>query len=496
MDKKTDPRAYKKHVQSLARNSSVMKFSKKVEEESNKITSSISEKEIRKRKDFRNITTFTIDPDDAKDFDDALSVSFLENGFVEIGIHIADVSHYVLPKSKIDEEAYERGTSIYLPHEVISMLPEKLSNDICSLKEGVERLTFSVVFTFDKYYTQKDCWFGKTIIKSFRRFTYTDAQKIIDEQKGLFYHELNFLNKIAKKLQKERIDNGALILEDAELSFTYDNKGYPIGVQIKERLDTHKLVEEFMLLANKKVAELFNKNDSFVYRIHDKPDEEKVAEVKQRALEYKLEFPKKITNKNLNHFIESISNENQKTFFTRMIMRTMAKAIYSTKNIGHYGLAFKNYTHFTSPIRRYPDIIAHRLLEKKLLKEKNTQIQKFLESDLNYLSEKERFAQDIERSSQKDMQVLYMSTRLNEERPGYISGITEYGIYVSDKESQSEGMIYHRSLEKNWKFNTHKKFWKHKENNDKIKLGDTVVFKTVKVDIDRGLIDYILCAKK
>lgn len=497
MQSKKDRQEYKEKVRTISRDTTSLEFPKNILEDVKKISSKIEKKEYEIRKDFRAIPTCTIDPDDAKDFDDALSVEFKKNGDIEVGVHIADVSHYVQPDTPLDEEAFKRGTSIYLAQSVVPMLPERLSNELCSLNEGVERPTFSAVFTFDKKHQLKKTWFGKTIIFSDKRFTYTKAQEILDKGEGLLYKELMTLNTLAKELCKERIQHGALILEDTELSFTYNKEGHPIGVKTKVRLETHKLVEEWMLLANKKVAELFtSKDDIFVYRIHDKPDLDKLEQVRKRAVEYKVTFPKKAENKELNKFIGQFEDEGHKTLFSRLIMRTMAKAVYSSKNIGHYGLGFKHYTHFTSPIRRYPDLIAHRLLQKKLDK-KSVRISKpHFEADLLYLSERERFAQDIERSSQKDMQVLYMNDRIGEIRDGIVTGSTEYGLYVSDNESQCEGMIHVKNLGRDWALNTHLNFWKNKKTGVKIKIGEEVTFKVLKVDVEKGLIDYTLCGKK
>lgn len=487
-------RAYKALVQQTVRNSSTIVFPKDVLQESAKIPETINETEINKRRDFRATPTCTIDPSDAKDFDDALSVKKLEGGLHEIGIHIADVAHYVTTGKPIDKEAKERGTSIYLANTVIPMLPEKLSNDLCSLKEGVDRLTFSVVVTITPNFTIKDVWFGKGIINSQKRFTYEEAQHVLDIKKGFMVEELLFLEKYTTFLTKERETNGALLLEDSEVRFTYDENNYPVDVYVKERLTTHKLVEECMLLANRLVAESIPAKEPFVYRIHDTPDTEKLNIVRVRAQEYNMSLPKKIDNHVLNMFIGSIQDTDVKGLFSKLIMRSMAKAVYSSKNIGHYGLAFKKYTHFTSPIRRYPDLVAHRMLLQKLEKKTRPIDKKKFEEELVYLSLCERRAQDMERASQKDMQVLYMEKHIGEERLGVVTGLNEYGIYVADKHSLSEGFIGATSLGKKWKWNNKADFWKSQDM-EKIKIGDHLVFKVEKVNFERGFIDYSLIQK-
>jgi ribonuclease R len=487
-------REYKKEVRSLARNPNILAYPKNVEEELANIPETIPENEIAKRRDFRAVSTCTIDPHDAKDFDDALSYQLMPDGTKEIGIHIADVGYYVREKTLLDQEAYRRGTSIYLTNTVVPMLPEKISNDVCSLKEKVDRLTFSVVVTFDKKNTIVGTWSGKGIIHSNKRFSYQDAQAILDSGKGLFSDELRELKTIADTLMKKREADGALFLEDTEIRFTYDDAGNPIGVQQKVRLDTHKLIEEFMLLANKIVALQFTPEEPFVYRVHATPDKDKLHLLREHGEEYGVEIPKKFDNHTLNHLIRSIEDEDVRAHFSKIIMRSMAKAVYSTNNIGHYGLAFKNYTHFTSPIRRYPDLIAHRMLLDKLEKRQTKIRIEDLEKKCIYLSDCERKAQDIERASTKDMQIKYMLNFIGTERPGIVTGLTEIGIYVSDSESLSEGFIHQRSLGRDWKWNDKALFWKSKDG-EKIKMGDHIVFKVEKVNFDKGFIDYSLCKK-
>lgn len=499
-----EKREYRKELRTIARNPEMVKFPTEINQELKLLNEDISTEEIAQRRDFRHLVTCTIDPDDAQDFDDALSVEFLSDGQIQIGIHIADVGHYVREKTKIDREAYKRGTSIYLTGTVIPMLPEKISNDLCSLREGVDRLTFSVVVTFDKNNQSIDTWCGKSIIRSKKRFTYSNAQKVISDKKGEHATELLALKTIADVLTENREKDGALFLEDTEIRFIYDANRNPIGVQNKVRLETMKLVEEFMLLANRIVAEQFARDELFVYRIHDEPDREKLHSIKEHGREYGIDIPKKLDNPALNRLIQNIEDEDVRSHFSKIIMRSMAKAVYSSHNIGHYGLAFKQYTHFTSPIRRYPDLIAHRLLLEKINRNHATQGKKKVEKQIDqnefekkliYLSACERKAQDIERASTKDMQIMYMGRFVGTERIGVVTGLTEIGIYVSDKESLSEGFIHARSLGRDWKWNDRANFWKS-EKVGKIKLGDHIIFKVDKVNFDKGFIDYSLCKKK
>jgi ribonuclease R len=490
-----EKRDYRKELRTIARNPDMIKFPKELAKELDALSETIPPDEIAKRRDFRHLVACTIDPDDAQDFDDALSVEFLPNDQVQIGIHIADVGHYVRENTKLDREAYKRGTSIYLTGTVIPMLPEKISNDLCSLRADVDRLCFSVVVTFDAQNRIVDTWLGKGIITSKKRFTYTQAQKIIDAKKGEHARELLELKRIADVLTHTREVDGALFLEDTEIRFVYDADRNPIGVQAKVRLDTHKLVEEFMLLANRLVAEQFAKHDIFVYRIHDEPDREKLNIIREHGHEYGIEIPKKLDNHILNTLIRSIEDEDIRSHFSKIIMRSMAKAVYSSHNIGHYGLAFKQYTHFTSPIRRYPDLITHRLLLAKLAHTKTQPIdQNEFEKKLIYLSTCERKAQDVERASTKDMQIKYMGRFIGMERIGVVTGLTDIGIYVSDKESLSEGFIHAKNLGRDWKYNDRASFWKS-EKLGKIKLGDHITFKVDKVNFDKGFIDLSLCKK-
>ncbi|MEK7115635.1 MAG: VacB/RNase II family 3'-5' exoribonuclease, partial [Patescibacteria group bacterium] len=397
----------------------------------------LSEEEIKKRRDFRKITTFTIDPFDAKDFDDALSFKDLGGGKVEIGIHIADVSHYVRPDTFLNKEAIKRSTSLYLVDRTIPMLPEAISNDLCSLNPDEDKLTMSAVFVLDQNARVLEEWFGKTIIHSDKRFSYEEAQEILDNKKGEFYHELSALNSLAKKLTQERFEEGAISLDQEEVKFVLDEAGVPIKVYKKTRQDTNKLIEEFMLLANKKVASFvanMEKESVFVYRVHDNPDYDRMHNLTLflKSLGYSVKTKDGIVEgKELNKLIASLEGKPGKDTIQTAIVRSMAKAVYTTKNIGHFGLAFKHYTHFTSPIRRYPDVMVHRLLDEYLRGEKIKEDEWHLyEAMCVYSSQREKEASDAERASIKYKQVEYMSSRVGQVFDGVISSVTDWGIYV------------------------------------------------------------------
>lgn len=478
-------------------------FPPEVEAEAERIKAEgVSPEEISKRRDMRGITTFTIDPEDAKDFDDALSFEKLPNGNFEIGVHIADVSHYVQPKTPLDNEALERATSVYLVDRTIPMLPEVLSNDLCSLNPNEDKLTMSAVFEMDINGKVVKDWFGRTIINSDKRFTYEEAQGVLDAGKGLYYDELNTLNQIAKKLTKGRIKEGAIMMETDEVKFKLDEHGKPVSVFIKQRGDTNKLIEEFMLLANKHVAKYGSKGSDgldrvFLYRIHGEPDQEKIRALKEylKLLGYELpEKNGKVPPKEFNRLFAELEGQNEQSTIQSVVVRSMQKAIYSVKNIGHYGLAFDFYTHFTSPIRRYPDIIAHRLLEdylsgKKFTKERNASFEQMAE----HCSMREVEAAEAERASVKYKQIEYMSERIGEEFDGVVTGFADWGMYVAEKTTRSEGAIRVRDMSGDlFVYNDKKMMLVGQKSGRIIRIGDELRIVVKAVDVEKQLIDYTL----
>ena len=475
------------------------RFDVRVENEANTIEEGITPKEIKKRWDFRDVTTFTIDPVDAKDFDDALSFRKLDNNVYEIGIHIADVTHYVKPNSLLDAEAFDRATSVYLVDRTIPMLPERLSNQLCSLRPNEDKLTFAAVFEIDDKGKILKEWFGRTIIHSNVRFTYEEAQTILESGQGILADELRILNSIAKKLRKERFKKGAVNFETTEVKFKLDSKGRPLAVIPKIRKDAHKLIEEFMLLANKQVATfVYNKNkgrekNTYVYRIHDAPDPEKVKDfsVFARQFGHKVMVDEKSISQSLNKLMESIEGKPEQNILEQLAIRTMAKAKYSTDVKGHFGLAFEHYTHFTSPIRRYPDMMSHRLLQHYLDDGKPANKADYEEKCV-HSSEREKRAADAERASIKYKQVEFMTYAENKVYEGLISGVTEWGIYVEIIETKCEGMVRLADLTDD--------FYEYDERNYRVvgrrkkkiyTLGDKVKVRVKKTDIDKRLIDLV-----
>ncbi len=467
-------------------------------EETRKMKAGITKKEIAKRRDFREITTFTIDPEDAKDFDDALSIRKLENGLWEIGVHIADVTHYLQEGTSLDDEASTRATSVYLVDRVIPMLPEKLSNELCSLRPHEEKLTFSAVFEIDDQARVKNEWFGRTIIYSDYRFTYEEAQERIESGKGDFATEIIQLNQLAKKLRAERLAKGAINFETTEVRFRLDSLGNPLEVIPKIRKDAHKLIEEFMLLANKKVAEYVFKykkrgeKNTFVYRTHDFPDVEKIVEFREFAQRfgYKLNTEKDSISHSLNQLMDKLEGKPEQDILQTLAIRTMAKAKYTTEAKGHFGLAFNHYTHFTSPIRRYPDVMSHRLLQHYLDAGKPVDRDHY-ERECEHSSEMERRAAEAERASVKYKQVQFMQQQAEGTIfSGIVSGVTEWGIYVDMVETKCEGMVRMADMRDDYYEYDAKNFRVIGRRYKRIiALGDKVKVKVLDTDIDRRTID-------
>ena len=478
------------------------KFTSKVEQEADEIPDAISKKDLEGRKDFRNITTITIDPEDAKDFDDALSFESLKNGHYSIGVHIADVTHYLVPGTALDKEAYRRGTSVYLVDRTVPMLPEKLSNNLCSLKPNEDRLAFSAVFEMDQEGSIYNQWFGKTIIHSDRRFTYEEAQERIESKEGDYAEEINILNGIALKLQKDRFKKGSISFESTEVKFKLDEVGYPIELVPKERKEAHKMIEDFMLLANKKVAELFRKKEgeigwNFVFRTHDDPDPEKLMNFSLFAKNfgYNLNIDSRNLSKELNQFNLSIAGKPEENVLQGLAIRSMAKAKYTPENTGHFGLGFRDYTHFTSPIRRYPDVIVHRILQQKLTGGKPGKLEN-LEKQCQYLSDKEKSAAEAERASVKYKQVEFMQDQVGAEYLGIVSGITDFGIYVEISEMRCEGMIRIRDIYDDFFVAEPSNFRVvGQQSGMVISMGDQLMVEVGATDINKRTIDLIFISK-
>jgi ribonuclease R len=480
-------------------------FDEKVEREANKIDEGFTPAEIKKRWDFRKTLTFTIDPEDAKDFDDALSIQKLENGLWQIGVHIADVTHYVDLNSELEKEAFDRATSVYLVDRTIPMLPERLSNGLCSLRPNEDKFTFSAVFDMDANGEIKKEWFGRTVIHSDHRFSYEGAQEVLETGKGKFADELKTLNDLALKLRKERFKQGAVNFETTEVKFKLDEKGKPLAVIPKIRKDAHKLIEEFMLLANKQVARfIFNmkkgeEKNTFVYRTHDLPDPEKVQNFALFAKQFghKLNVEERAISRSLNKLMEEVEGKPEQNVLQSLAVRAMAKAKYTTEAKGHFGLAFDHYTHFTSPIRRYPDMMVHRLLQHYLDKGKSVNKKEFEEKCL-HSSEREKRAADAERASIKYKQVEFMASmdpKLTYD--GIISGVTEWGIFVEITETKCEGMVRMSDMDDDFYEFDEKNYCVVGRRRRKIyTLGDQVRVKIKKTDVDKRMIDLVFAKEK
>ncbi|WP_299059419.1 ribonuclease R [uncultured Polaribacter sp.] len=500
-------------------------FEPEIEKEAQNLPIEITEKEIAKRRDMRKDLTFTIDPKDAKDFDDALSFTKLENGNFEIGIHIADVSHYLQPKTILDDEAYKRATSVYLVDRVVPMLPEMLSNGVCSLRPNEEKLTFSAVFELNKKAQIVNEWFGRTVTYSDQRFAYEEAQSIIenckisdDIQPYLMPEDISIIDKVysvtpeiveatlkldelAKTLRKKRMKEGAISFDRVEVKFNLNEEANPVGVFFKESKDANKLIEEFMLLANRKVAEFIGRhkgkpsNKTFIYRVHDEPDVEKLASLENivRKFGYKINTDtKKSTSDSLNQLLSDVHGKAESNMIETLTIRTMSKAVYTTQNIGHYGLAFDYYSHFTSPIRRYPDVMTHRLLQHYLDGGETPKADKY-EEKCKHSSNREELASKAERSSIKYMQVKYMQDHKDEIFDGVITGVTEWGIYVEISSNKCEGMVRLRDIKSDHYIFDEKQYAIIGQSSKNMyQLGDDVKVRVKHTDLERKHLDFAL----
>lgn len=483
----------------LVENGFPLVFEDGVMEEAMRLPDVISSADIKKRKDMREVLTFTIDPVDARDFDDAISVKKLKEDLYEIGVHIADVSHYVLPSSVLDDDAYQRATSVYLPDRVNPMLPERISNELCSLRPNEDKLTFSAVFQINLKGNVKDFWLGKTVIHSNHRYTYEDVQQIIETKEGINKEEILLLNDLAQHFRAERFKKGAINFSSTEVRFKLDEKGKPIGIVVKESKEAHQLIEEFMLLANKTVAEYVSKvkvnkkEVPFAYRIHDVPDEQKLTPFMVFAAKYGHKFdtssPEKIAS-SFNTMLNDVKGKPEQHVLEQLGIRTMAKAVYSPENIGHYGLSFEYYCHFTSPIRRYPDVMVHRVLESCL--EGAPVFDKKMEEKCKHCSNMERSAMDCERAGNKYKQVEFLKDHLGEEFLGVISGVAGFGFWVETVEHKCEGLVSVAGLSDYDDFRLVESDYclVGRRSGRKFRIGDKVFIKVVSANLAKRQLDF------
>lgn len=478
------------------------RYPKNVEEAAARIDAGITDEVVASRLDMRDVTTFTIDPKDAKDFDDALSFRVLPNGHYEVGVHIADVTHYVQPDTLLDKEARTRATSVYLVDRVVPMLPEHLSNGICSLRPDEDKLTFSCIFEMDdnaKVYSSR---IARTVTRSNRRFTYDEAQNVIESGHGDYAREILALDAMAKVLRAQRYENGSVEFDRAEVKFEIDEQGHPVSTYFKESKDANKLIEEFMLLANKTVATFIGKPQghkrakAFVYRVHDMPDPGKLADLSKiaRAFGYKVKESgsAREVNRSINRMLAEVKGKGEENFLSTLAIRSMAKAVYTTGNIGHYGLGFDFYTHFTSPIRRYPDMMVHRLLDRYMNGGRSVNVAK-LEEQCKHSSDMEQLASNAERSSIKYKQVEYMGDHLGETFDGVISGVTEWGLYVELNENLCEGLVPVRDLADDYyDFDERNYCLIGRRHNVRYRLGDEVKVRVARTSLERKQLDFVL----